>query len=131
MLQIDGVYLVSKTGTMITLVKSGAEKECQSLDYFLFQSYLFKHFDIDKINKILEYLNEHEQVVIDFDNDKAMLVKNKDPNFISLFKQEMSSQTVASFYAENDGNMDDNNYQKPTLGDDTYVESIYRRQTNS
>ena len=45
--------------------------------------------------------------------------------------KDMSPETVAAFYADNDGNMDDNNYSKPTLGDDTYVESIYRRQTNS
>lgn len=131
MLQIEGVYLASKMGTMIMLTKSGAETERQSLDYFLFQTYLFKHFDIDKINKILEYLNEHEEVIIDFDNDRAMLVKNKDPEFMSIFMKEMSPETVAAFYADNDGNMDDNNYNKPTLGDDTYVESIYRRQTNS
>lgn len=131
MLQIDGVYLASKMGTMVNLTKSGAETERQSLDYFLFQSYLFKHFDVDKINKILEYLNEHEQVVIDFDNDRAMLVKDQDPNFMKMFMQEMSSDTVAGFYNNNDGNMDDNNYSKPTLGDDTYVESIYRRATNS
>ena len=131
MIDIEGVYLVSKTGTLINLVKAGAENERQSLDYFMFQSYLFKYFDIDKINKILEYLNESEKVVIDFDNEKAMLVKDKDPNFLSIFTQEMSPQTVANFYNENDGNMDDNNYQKPNLGDDKYVESIYRRQTNS
>ena len=131
MLQIDGVYLASKMGTMVNLTKSGTENERQSLDYFLFQSYLFKHFDVDKINKILEYLNEHEQVVIDFDNDRAMLVKNQDPKFTELFVQEMRPETVAGFYNNNDGNMDDNNYNKPTLGDDTYVESIYRRATNS
>lgn len=131
MLQIEGVYLASKMGTMIMLTKSGAETERQSLDYFLFQTYLFKHFDIDKINKILEYLNEHEDVIIDFDNDRAMLVKNQDPEFMSIFMKEMSPETVAGYYADNDGNMDDNNYQKPTLGDDTYVESIYRRQTDS
>ena len=131
MIDIEGVYLVSKTGTLINLVKAGAENERQSLDYFMFQSYLFKYFDIDKINKILEYLNESEKVVIDFDNEKAMLVKDKDPNFLSIFTQEMDPQTVANFYNENDGNMDDNNYQKPNLGDDKYVESIYRRQTNS
>ena len=131
MLQIDGVYLASKMGTMVNLTKSGAETERQSLDYFLFQSYLFKHFDVDKINKILEYLNEHEEVIIDFDNDRAMLVKNKDPKFISTFMKEMSPETVAAYYTDNDGNMDDNNYNKPTLGDDTYVESIYRRATNS
>ena len=131
MIDIEGVYLVSKTGTLINLVKAGAENERQSLDYFMFQSYLFKYFDIDKINKILEYLNESEKVVIDFDNEKAMLVKDKDPNFLSIFTQEMDPQTVANYYMENDGNMDDNNYQKPNLGDDKYVESIYRRQTNS
>ena len=131
MLQIEGVYLASKMGTMIMLTKSGAETERQSLDYFLFQTYLFKHFDVDKINKILEYLNEHEEVIIDFDNDRAMLVKNKDPKFILTFMKEMSPETVAAYYTDNDGNMDDNNYNKPTLGDDTYVESIYRRQTNS
>ena len=131
MIDIEGVYLVSKTGTLINLVKAGAENERQSLDYFMFQSYLFKYFDIDKINKILEYLNESEKVVIDFDNEKAMLVKDKDPNFLSIFTQEMDPQTVANYYMENDGNMDDNNYQKPNLGDDKYVESIYRRSTNS
>ena len=70
-------------------------------------------------------------MIIDFDNDRAMLVKNKDPKFISTFMKEMSPETVAAYYTDNDGNMDDNNYNKPTLGDDTYVESIYRRQTNS
>lgn len=131
MIDIEGVYLVSKTGTLINLVKAGAENERQSLDYFTFQSYLFKYFDVDRINKILEYLNESEKVVIDFDNEKAMLVKDKDPDFLSIFTQEMSPETVANYYIENDGNMDDNNYQKPNLGDDKYVESIYRRQTNS
>ena len=131
MIDIEGVYLVSKTGTLINLVKAGTESERQSLDYFTFQSCLFKYFDVDRINKILEYLNESEKVVIDFDNEKAMLVKDKDPNFLSIFTQEMNPQTVANFYNENDGNMDDNNYQKPNLGDDKYVESIYRRQTNS
>jgi len=131
MVEVDGIYSAKKMGTMITLTKSGAENESQNLDYFTFQSYLFKYFEIDKINKILEYLNGHEQVIIDFDNKKAMLVKDKNPNYISLFAKEMSPETVANFYNENDGNMDDNNYNKPTLGDDTYVESIYRRQTNS
>ena len=76
-------------------------------------------------------MNESEKVVIDFDNEKAMLVKDKDPNFLSIFAQEMSPETVANFYMENDGNTDDNNYSKPNLGDDKYVESIYRRSTNS
>lgn len=131
MVEVEGVYLASKTGTLINLVKAGVENERQSLDYFTFQSYLFRYFDIEKINKILEYLNENEKVVIDFDNEKAMLVKDKDPNFLSVFSQEMSPQTVANYYMENDGNMDDNNYSKPNLGDDKYVESIYRRSTNS
>ncbi len=131
MVEVEGVYLASKTGTLINLVKAGVENERQSLDYFTFQSYLFRYFDIEKINKILEYLNENEKVVIDFDNEKAMLVKDKDPNFLSIFSQEMSPQTVANYYMENDGNMDDNNYSKPNLGDDKYVESIYRRSTNS
>lgn len=131
MIEVEGVYLVSKTGTLINLVKAGVENERQSLDYFTFQSYLFRYFDIDKINKILEYLNENEKVVIDFDNEKAMLVKDKDPKFISIFTKEMSPETVANFYMENNGNMDDNNYIKPNLGDDTHVESIYRRQTDS
>ena len=56
---------------------------------------------------------------------------DKDPNFLSIFSQEMSPQTVANYYMENDGNMDDNNYSKPNLGDDKYVESIYRRSANS
>lgn len=131
MVEVEGVYLASKTGTLINLVKAGVENERQSLDYFTFQSYLFRYFDVEKINKILEYLNENEKVVIDFDNEKAMLVKDKDPNFLSIFSQEMSPQTVANYYMENDGNMDDNNYSKPNLGDDKYVESIYRRSTNS
>ena len=131
MVEVEGVYLASKTGTLINLVKAGVENERQSLDYFAFQSYLFRYFDVEKINKILEYLNENEKVVIDFDNEKAMLVKDKDPNFLSIFTQEMSPETVANFYMENDGNMDDNNYSKPNLGDDKYVESIYRRSTNS
>lgn len=131
MIEVEGVYLASKTGTLINLVKAGVENERQSLDYFTFQSYLFRYFDVEKINKILEYLNENEKVVIDFDNEKAMLVKDKDPNFLSIFSQEMSPQTVANYYMENDGNMDDNNYSKPNLGDDKYVESIYRRSTNS
>lgn len=131
MVEVEGVYLASKTGTLINLVKAGVENERQSLDYFTFQSYLFRYFDVEKINKILEYLNENERVVIDFDNEKAMLVKDKDPNFLSIFSQEMSPQTVANYYMENDGNMDDNNYSKPNLGDDKYVESIYRRSTNS
>lgn len=131
MVEVEGVYLASKTGTLINLVKAGVENERQSLDYFTFQSYLFRYFDVEKINKILEYLNENEKVVIDFDNEKAMLVKDKDPNFLSIFSQEMSPQTVANYYMENDGNMDDNNYSKPNLGDDKYVESIYRRSANS
>ena len=131
MIEVEGVYLASKTGTLINLVKAGVENERQSLDYFTFQSYLFRYFDVEKINKILEYLNENEKVVIDFDNEKAMLVKDKDPNFLSIFSQEMSPQTVANYYMENDGNMDDNNYSKPNLGDDKYVESIYRRSANS
>lgn len=131
MVEVEGVYLASKTGTLINLVKAGVENERQSLDYFTFQSYLFRYFDVEKINKILEYLNENEKVVIDFDNEKAMLIKDKDPNFLSIFSQEMSPQTVANYYMENDGNMDDNNYSKPNLGDDKYVESIYRRSTNS
>ena len=131
MVEVEGVYLASKTGTLINLVKAGVENERQSLDYFTFQSYLFRYFDVEKINKILECLNENEKVVIDFDNEKAMLVKDKDPNFLSIFSQEMSPQTVANYYMENDGNMDDNNYSKPNLGDDKYVESIYRRSTNS
>jgi len=131
MVEVEGVYLASKTGTLINLVKAGVENERQSLDYFTFQSYLFRYFDVEKINKILEYLNENEKVVIDFDNEKAMLVKDKDPDFLSIFSQEMSPQTVANYYIENDGNMDDNNYSKPNLGDDKYVESIYRRSTNS
>lgn len=131
MVEVEGVYLASKMGTLINLVKAGVENERQSLDYFTFQSYLFRYFDVEKINKILEYLNENEKVVIDFDNEKAMLVKDKDPNFLSIFSQEMSPQTVANYYMENDGNMDDNNYSKPNLGDDKYVESIYRRSTNS
>lgn len=131
MIEVEGIYLVSKTGTLINLVKAGVENERQSLDYFTFKSYMFRYFDIEKINKILEYLNENEKVVIDFDNEKAMLVKDKDPNFLSIFAQEMSPETVANFYMENDGNTDDNNYSKPNLGDDKYVESIYRRATNS
>lgn len=130
--KIEGVYSITKTGTMINLVRGVEDsREMQSIDYFDFQTCLFKYFDIDKINKILEHLNNNGQVIIDFDTEKAMLVKDKVPNFMSEFLKEMAPETVASFYADNDGNMDDNNYSKPNLGDDKYVESIYRRATNS
>ena len=131
MVSIDGVYQITKIGTFIRLKRAGGEGETQTIDYFTFNSSLFQYFDLEKINKIMGYLNENKSVIIDFDQEKAMLIKDKDPSFMSLFRQEFDPQTIANYYDEIDGNTDDNNYNKPNLGDDTYVESIYRRSANS
>ena len=58
MIEVEGVYLASKTGTLINLVKAGVENERQSLDYFTFQSYLFRYFDVEKSDAF--YLNVAE-----------------------------------------------------------------------
>lgn len=126
-----GIYIASKSGTFITLQAKDENLENEVIDYFKFELLLFKFFDHDVIKKILNYLNEHKKVIIDFSKNKALLIKDLQPNFLKIFMSEFDSKKIEAFYADCDNDFSNNNYIKPILGDNENVESICRQSTNS
>ena len=124
---IDGVYVVEKNETRIRLIKHSDKNSIVFLDYFDFVNRLFQYFPYETVEKIKNYVCEHKKIIIDFTNQKAILVKDKIPNFNQIFSKEFDLKTIEQYYESVDGNVLDTNYKKTILGDDKDVESIFRQ----
>lgn len=122
MKEITGTYIVDKPQSSVRL-KRQDDNSTEWLDFFQFESILIGHFFIEVVKKIEEYIGEGKKVIIDFDKEKAMLIKDKTPNFLKLFTSEMSLKTVENYYEEI-GNFDNTNYSKTILGENKDAESI-------
>jgi hypothetical protein len=128
---IEGVFTIEKNETRIRLIKNSDKNSIVFLDYFDFIDRLFQYFPYETVEKIQNYVCEHKKIIIDFNNKKAILVKDKIPNFDKVFMKEFDPKTVEQYYESVDGNTLENNYVKTILGDDKNVESILRQQTNT
>ena len=128
---IEGVFTIEKNETRIRLIKNSDKNSIVFLDYFDFVDRLFQYFPYETVEKIQNYVCEHKKIIIDFNNKKAILVKDKIPNFDKVFMKEFDPKTVEQYYESVDGNTLENNYVKTILGDDKNVESILRQQTNT
>lgn len=128
---IEGVFTIEKNETRIRLIKNSDKNSIIFLDYFDFIDRLFQYFPYETVEKIQNYVCEHKKIIIDFNNKKAILVKDKIPNFDKVFMKEFDPKTVEQYYESVDGNTLENNYVKTILGDDKNVESILRQQTNT
>lgn len=124
---IDGVYVVEKNETRIRLIKHNDKNSIVFLDYFDFVNRLFQYFPYETVEKIKNYVCEHKKIIIDFTNQKAILVKDKIPNFNQIFSKEFDLKTIEQYYESVDGNVLDTNYKKTILGDDKDAESIFRQ----
>jgi hypothetical protein len=124
---IEGVFTVEKNETRIRLIKNSDKNSIIFLDYFDFVDRLFQYFSYETVEKIKNYICEHKKIIIDFNNKKAILVKDKIPNFNKVFRKEFDPKTVEQYYESVDGNTLENNYVKTILGDDKNVESILRQ----
>lgn len=128
---IEGVFTIEKNETRIRLIKNSDKNSIVFLDYFDFIDRLFQYFPYETVEKIQNYVCEHKKIIIDFNNKKAILVKDKIPNFDKVFMKEFDPKTVEQYYESVDGNTLETNYVKTILGDDKNVESILRQQTNT
>lgn len=124
---IDGVYLVEKHELRIRLLKKGDSNEVVFLDFFDFMNKLYPNFSYETCEKIKEYICEQKKVIIDFSNKKAILIRDKTPDFDKIFRKEFDPKTVEQYYESVDGNTLETNYIKTILGDDKNVESILRQ----
>ena len=109
---IDGVYVVEKNETRIRLIKHSDKNSIVFLDYFDFVNRLFQYFPYETVEKIKNYVCEHKKIIIDFTNQKAILVKDKIPNFNQIFSKEFDLKTIEQYYESVDGNVLDTNYKK-------------------
>ena len=124
---IDGVYLVEKHELRIRLLKKGDSNEVVFLDFFDFMNKLYPNFSYETCEKIKEYICEQKKVIIDFSNKKAILIRDKTPDFDKIFRKEFDPKTIEQYYESVDGNTLETNYIKTILGDDKNVESILRQ----
>ena len=118
---VNGVYSVTQYGTFIRLENS-EDKNTQYIDYFEFERLLYRTFPYETVQKICYKICTKETVIIDFTNQKAMVVKYKQPNYINEFIKTMSSDVVAQYYEEI-GDTSDMNKQTTILGENN-AESI-------
>jgi len=128
---IEGVYIVEKHETRIRLLKKSDSTDVVFLDFFDFINKLLLCFNFDTVEKIKEYICERKKVIIDFTNKKAILVKDKIPDFDKIFEKEFDPKTIEQYYESVDGNTLETNYVKTILGEETNVESILRQSTNT
>ena len=63
-----------------------------------FENLVVLNFGFNKATTILDYLNENKSLIIDFENKKALLIKEKIPNWNHVFKEYMSTDKVMQAY---------------------------------
>lgn len=94
---INKVFKVVKQHSLIDMyVKE--DNIHQYLNYDKFEDLVIKNFGYDKANTIMDYLNESKSIIIDFENKKALLIKEKTPNWNNTFKEYMSTDKVIQAY---------------------------------
>lgn len=94
---INKVFKVVKQHSLIDMyVKE--DNTHQYLNYDKFEDLVIKNFGYDKANTIMDYLNESKSIIIDFENKKALLIKEKTPNWNHTFKEYMSTDKVIQAY---------------------------------
>lgn len=94
---INKVFKVVKQHSLIDMyVKE--DNTHQYLNYDKFEDLVIKNFGYDKANTIMDYLNESKSIIIDFENKKALLIREKTPNWNNTFKEYMSTDKVIQAY---------------------------------
>lgn len=94
---INKVFKVSKHHSLVDMYNK-EDNTHQYLDYGKFENLAVLNFGFDKATIILDYLNESKSLIIDFENKKALLIKEKTPNWTNTFKEYMSSEKVMQAY---------------------------------
>lgn len=122
-MKLEGSYIASKFYSSVRL-EAVENKIAETVEYFKFEALLFSCFESESIKKICNLINEKKQVLIDFDNGTAFLIKDKDIRFSKEFYKTMTTSAVENFYLEV-GDMSDMNYTKTILGDNKDVEPIF------
>lgn len=122
---IEGTYKVEKHESRIRLIKADDNNSVNFLDYFVFVDRLYRYFTYETVETITKYVCEHKKLIIDFDNKKALLVKDKMPNFDNIFRREFDAKTVEKYYESTDNDFGQTNYSKTILGVNEDVEPIY------
>jgi len=101
---INKIFKVKKQYSLIDMYNK-EDNTHQYLDYNKFENLVILHLGYDKAYKVLECLNENKSLIIDFENKKALLIKDKIPNWNLTFKEYMSTEKVVQAYrrdVEND-----------------------------
>ena len=92
--KIKGVFLVKRDyGNKVSLLNK-ATNSMNLLDYFEFKEQLPFYFSIDTVNKILDNINCERKVIIDFDNKKAKLIKEKEFDFTKVIPSYLTPSNV-------------------------------------
>lgn len=101
---ISGIFILQRPlfVNKVSLVNTKT-KELEIVDYFEFEKILKNIFDLDKVNKILDCINNYEKVLIDFNKKIAKLITTKDCDFNNILQSSLNAKTVAmdledSFY---------------------------------
>ena len=94
---INKVFKVSKHHSLVDMYNK-EDNTHQYLDYNKFENLAVLNFGFDKATTILDYLNENKSLIIDFENKKALLIKEKTPNWDHAIKEYMSTDKVMQAY---------------------------------
>lgn len=92
------IFLVKKQSATLVDFFNKEDNTHQYIDYFKFESLIIKTFGFDKAFKILAYINESKSLIIDFENCKALLIKDQNINWNNTFKDFMSVEKVFQSY---------------------------------
>ena len=94
---INRIFKVNKQNSLIDMYDK-EDNTHQYLNYNKFETLVISNFGYKKANLILDYINENKSVIIDFENKKALLIKDKNPNWNNTFKNYMSIDKVIQSY---------------------------------
>ncbi len=94
---INKIFKVKKQHSLIDMYNK-EDNTHQYLNYNKFENLIILHLGYDKAYKVLEYLNENKSIIIDFENKKALLIKDKEPNWNLTFKDYMSTDKIIQAY---------------------------------
>lgn len=89
---LTGICKVYKRWDLIWLEDKSINKQ-DALNYFKFEGYLRQIFNGEYLKKILDAINTDKVLIIDFDEGKAKVVKEKDRPYI----QEMTKYFTPSY----------------------------------
>lgn len=95
---VNKIFKVTKGTNSLIDMYNKDDNTHQYLKYDKFESLAVLNFGYEKAQKLLEYLNEDKSLIIDIENKKALLIKDKLPNYDNVFKEYMSNDKVIQAY---------------------------------